>query len=73
MKKDNDYLIKLDIKQNAKIQDIKKRKRSLDILIDPNMKKKIRKDLKTEQRSSKRSTKNDVKQWIKAQIDNNEE
>lgn len=73
MKKGKDYLIELDREQEAKIQDIKKRKRSLDILIDPNMKKKIKKDLKTEQRSSKRSTRNSIKEWIKSQIDETED
>ena len=53
-----------------KIQDIKKRKRSLNKLIDPNLKKQIRKELKREYRSSKRSEKNNLREWIKDEINN---
>ena len=48
-----------------KIQDIKKRKRSLKQLNDPLLKKKIKKDLKTEYRSVKRSEKNNWKNKLK--------
>ena len=48
-----------------KIQDIKKRKRSLNRLNDPFLKKKIKKDLKTEYRSVKRSEKNNWKNKLK--------
>ena len=48
-----------------KIQDIKKRKRSLNRLNDPFLKKKIKKDLKTEYRSVKRSEKNNWKKKLK--------
>ena len=65
--KDN---IELQYKLEEKIQDIKKRKRSLHKLIDPNMKKQIRKDLKREYRASKRSERNNLKEWIKQEIDN---
>jgi hypothetical protein len=54
---------------NEKIQDIKKRKRKLKILQDPDMVKKIKKDLKREYRATKRSEKNYLKEWIKKQID----
>jgi hypothetical protein len=51
-----------------KIQDIKKRKRALHKLIDPNLKKQIRKDLKREYRSAKRSEKNQLREWIKNEV-----
>jgi hypothetical protein len=51
-----------------KIQDIKKRKRALHKLIDPNLKKQIRKDLKREYRSVKRSEKNQLREWIKSEL-----
>lgn len=53
-----------------KIQDIKKRKRSLAMLIDPDMKKKIRKDLKREQRAAKRAMKQNTAKFIKEEIEN---
>jgi hypothetical protein len=56
-----------------KIQDIKKRKRALHKLIDPNMKKQIRKDLKREYRASKRSEKNNLREWIKEEINKNKQ
>jgi len=56
-----------------KIQDIKKRKRALHKLIDPNMKKQIRKDLKKEYRASKRSEKNNLREWIKEEINKNKQ
>ena len=43
---------------NDKIQDIKKRKRKLELLQDPEMKKRIKKDLKREYRSVKRGERN---------------
>lgn len=58
---------------NDKIQDIKKRKRSLEKLIDPNLKKKIRKDLKREYRSVKRSEKQNIDKYIKQEIGKYEE
>jgi hypothetical protein len=54
---------------NDKIEDIKKRKRNLKMLIDPEMKKKIRKDLKIEYRSVKRSNKQSVDKFIKDEIE----
>ena len=54
-----------------KIQDIKKRKRALHKLIDPNLKKQIRKYLKKEYRASKRSEKNHLREWIKEEINKN--
>lgn len=53
---------------NDKIQDIKKRKRSLEMLQDPELKKKIRKDLKREYRAVKRSEKQNVEKQIKEEI-----
>lgn len=54
---------------NDKIQDIKKRKRSLEMLIDPDLKKKIRKDLKREYRSAKHAEKQTVTKFIKNEIE----
>lgn len=53
-----------------KIQSIKKRKRGLKIIQDPNIIKKIKKDLKTEQRSAKRGDNNKCKLYIQSEIDN---
>ena len=53
-----------------KIQSIKKRKRSLKMLIDPNLVKKIKKDLKREYRSIKRSEKNQLKKFIEQELKN---
>jgi predicted secreted Zn-dependent protease len=53
---------------NDKIQDIKKRKRNLRMLQDPELKKKIKKDLKREYRSVKRSEKQNVEKHIKEEI-----
>jgi len=54
---------------NDKIQDIKKRKRNLEMLIDPDLKKKIRKDLKREYRSVKRANKQNIDKFIKSEIE----
>lgn len=55
---------------NEKIQDIKKRKRSLKMLQDPSLIKKIKKDLEREKRSAKRAEKQNVKNHIKNEIEN---
>ena len=55
-----------------KIQDIKKRKRNLKILVDPELKKKIKRDLDKEYRSVKRSEKQYCKKSIKQEIQNYE-
>lgn len=47
-----------------KIQDIKKRKRNLKMLMDPDLKKKIRKDLTKEKRSAKHAEKQTLKKYI---------
>lgn len=57
------------IEYDEKIQSIKKRKRSLKMLQDPNMIKKIKKDLEREKRSAKRGDKNNIKKYIKDQIE----
>lgn len=54
---------------NDKIQDIKKRKRKLKILQDPDMRKKIKKDLKVEYRSVKRAEKQNIDKYIKDEIE----
>lgn len=51
-----------------KVQIIKKRKRALRFLQDPNMVKKIKKDLKREQRGAKRSEKHELREWIKNEL-----
>lgn len=53
---------------NDKIQDIKKRKRNLGMLQDPELKKKIKKDLKREYRAVKRSEKQNIEKHIKDEI-----
>ena len=53
-----------------KIQNIKKRKRSLKILIDPDLVKKIKKDLKREYRSVKRGEKNQLSKFIEQELKN---
>lgn len=52
-----------------KVQSIKKRKRALRFLQDPNMVKKIKKDLKREQRGAKRSDRNRCNIYIKKEIE----
>jgi hypothetical protein len=69
-KKDN---IEIQKEFDDKVKNIKKRKRSLDKLTDPFLKKKIKKDLNNEYRSSKRSEKNEIKQWMKDQINKDDE
>lgn len=51
-----------------KVQDIKKRKRSLRHVQDSGVVKKIKRDLKSEQRSAKRSEKMNLKNWINEEI-----
>jgi hypothetical protein len=51
-----------------KVQDIKKRKRSLRHVQDSVVVKKIKKDLKSEQRAAKRSEKMNLKNWINEEI-----
>lgn len=55
---------------NDQIEDIKNRKRNLKMLIDPELKKKIRKDLKREYRAVKRANKQSVDKLIKEEIEN---
>jgi hypothetical protein len=51
-----------------KIQDIKKRKRKLKLIQDPEMVKKMKKDLEREKRGAKRSEKHYLKEWIKREL-----
>ncbi len=51
-----------------KVQDIKKRKRSLRHVQDSGVVKKIKKDLKSEQGAAKRSEKMNLKNWINEEI-----
>lgn len=52
-----------------KVQDIKRRKRKLKNIQDPEYVKKTKKDLKREQRGAKRSEKNHLREWIKKEIE----
>ena len=61
-----------DIEYDEKIQSIKKRKRSLKMLLDSETIKRIKKDLKAEQRSVKRGTRNMLKKYIRDEIERNE-
>jgi hypothetical protein len=54
---------------DEKIQDIKRRKRRLKLLQDPELVKKSKRDLKREYRGVKRSEKNFLKEWIKKEIE----
>ena len=65
---DNEYF---ENTYEEKVQDIKKRKRSLRFIQDPNMVKKIKKDLKREQRGAKRSEKHELREWIKNELNRN--
>ena len=52
-----------------KLQSIKKRKRNLNLIEDPKMRKRIKADLNREARGAKRSNKDQVKKLIKRKID----
>lgn len=54
---------------NDKVQDIKKRKRNLKMLLDSTMIKKIKEDLKVERRSVKRAEKQNIKKVIQKEIE----
>ncbi len=67
----NNNYNEFDIKRKEyddKIQSIKKRKRSLKMLQDPDMIKRIKKDLTREKRNAKHSDKNKLNEWIKEEI-----
>jgi hypothetical protein len=55
---------------DEKIEDIKKRKRKLKMLQDPDMIKRIKKDLKREQRNAKHSERNELRNWLKEEVRN---
>ena len=55
---------------DEKVQSIKKRKRNLKMLQDPDMIKKIKKDLIKEKRSYKHSEKNELREWLKGEVEN---
>lgn len=52
-----------------KVQDIKRRKRKLKDIQDPDYVKKTKRDLKREQRGAKRSEKHSLREWIKKEIE----
>ena len=57
-----------------KIQSIKKIKRKLnDLIVEPQMRKKIKQDLKREKRAAKRTVKNTLKIWIENEINETDE
>ncbi len=51
-----------------KVEDIRKKKRTLRNIQEPFLVKKIKKDLKREQRNAKHSEKNDLNQYLKEEI-----
>lgn len=51
-----------------KVEEIRKKKRELRNIQEPELVKKIKKDLKREQRGSKRSEKNILKEYLKEEI-----
>lgn len=53
---------------DQKLQTIKNRKRKLNIIEDPKMRKRIKADLKREQRGAKRAEKQNLKKWIDNEI-----
>ena len=53
---------------NRKLESIKKRKRKVHLIQEPNVRKRIKADLKREQRGAKRSEKNSLKKWIEDEI-----
>lgn len=53
---------------NKKLESIKKRKRKVHLIQEPNVRKRIKADLKREQRGAKRSEKNSLKKWIEDEI-----
>jgi len=55
---------------DEKVQSIKKRKRSLKMLQDPDMIKRIKKDLTKEKRSAKHSERNELREWLKGEVAN---
>jgi membrane protease subunit (stomatin/prohibitin family) len=54
---------------DEKVQSIKKRKRSLKMLQDPDMIKRIKKDLTKEKRSAKRGERSKLNIYLKEEID----
>ena len=53
-----------------KVESIRKRKRNLKMLQDPDMIKRIKKDLAKEKRSAKHSEKNQLREWLKLEMEN---
>ena len=54
---------------DKKVEEIRKKKRKLRDIQEPDLVKKIKKDLKVEQRGAKRHDKDELKKYIKGQID----
>ena len=52
-----------------KVEEIRKKKRKLRDVQEPELVKKLKRDLKIEQRSAKHSEKNELKKYIKKQIE----
>ena len=53
---------------DKKVEEIRKKKRKLRDIQEPDLVKKIKKDLKVEQRGAKRHDKDELKKYIKGQI-----
>lgn len=53
-----------------KVESIRKRKRNLKFIQDPEMVKRMKRDLKVEQRAAKRSSNNELKEWLKKEVQN---
>ena len=56
-----------------KVEEIRKKKRKLRDIQEPDLVKKIKKELKREQRGAKRHDKDELKKYLKKQIDIHEE
>ena len=69
MKKDKKEFDIERTEYDEKVEEIRKKKRSLRNLQEPELVKKIKKDLKREQRAAKRSSNNDLRNYLKDQID----
>ena len=69
MKKDKKEFDIERTEYDEKVEEIRKKKRSLRNLQEPELVKKIKKDLKREQRAAKRSSNNDLRNYLKDEID----
>lgn len=71
MKKNKDK--EFDIERTSyddKVEEIRKKKRKLRDIQEPDLVKKIKKELKREQRAAKRSSNNELRNYLKDEISN---